>query len=115
MPVNCGNAVVQTVSLLPAHARPRPRVPAVGRCLVHVGCTARLRCTVSLGTGLSCLIDQCVAGQSPSRLGRDYLRGTALDSPIGHATGTARVSVDLLVEVIEPGAGLLHVRTGQSD
>ena len=55
MPVNCGNVVVQTVSLLPAHARSRPRVPAVGRCLVHVGCTARLRCTVSLGTGLSCL------------------------------------------------------------
>ena len=53
MPVNCGNAVVQTVSLLPAHARSRPRVPAAGRCLVHVGCTARLRCTVSLGTGLS--------------------------------------------------------------
>jgi hypothetical protein len=79
------------------------------------GCCSSVLYDCQLGTGLSYLVDQCVAVQSPSRLVRDYLPGTGLDCPVGHATGTPRVSVDLLVEAIEPGAGLLHVRTGQSD
>ena len=123
MPVNCGNAVVQTVSVLPAHARSRPRVPAVGRCLVHVGCTARLRCTVSLGTGLSGLSDLDVPGQSPLLVARECPRSTRLDPSIGHATGTRRLarvgddhrSVDLLLTMSIPGrnsTAATLVRTG---
>src|SRR5580704_7951877 len=95
MSVNCGNAVVRIVLLLPAHARSRPRAPAAGRCLVHVECTARLRCTVSLGTGLSCFAHYAVAGQSTSRVVREYPPMTTFVSSIAHATGARQVGCDV--------------------
>jgi hypothetical protein len=44
--------------------------------------------TVSLGTGLSCLVDHGVAGQAASEVVRGYPSGTAPDSVVGHAAGT---------------------------
>jgi hypothetical protein len=41
--------------------------------------------TVSLGTGLSCLSDRDVPGQSPSLVVRECPRSTRLDLSIGHA------------------------------
>ena len=49
-----------------------------------------IRRTVSLGTGLSCLSDRDVPGQSPSLVVRECPRSTRLDPSIGHATLGAR-------------------------
>lgn len=91
MSVNCDNAVRRTVSLLPAHARSRPRVPGAGRCLVHVGCTARLRRTASLGTGLSRPGDLDYQDQIPQTSTRECPPFAASARSIGHAAGTQTV------------------------
>ena len=44
--------------------------------------------TIRLGTGLSCLVDLYATVQAASEVVRGCPPGNALDSPVGHATGT---------------------------
>jgi hypothetical protein len=77
--------------------RPAPlldaKTPAFGKHVppwafsVGAGDGNRTR-TVSLGIGLSCLVDHRAAGGAASEVVRGYPSGTAPDSPVGHATGT---------------------------
>lgn len=46
--------------------------------------------TISLGTGLSYLVDHGAADQAASEVVRGYPSGTAPDSPVGHGTGTSQ-------------------------
>jgi hypothetical protein len=72
--------------------------------------------TVSLGTGLSCLADHCAADQMASEVVRKYPSDTALDSPVGHAAGTARPQAgDRLLTMSIPGrssSAAMLVRAG---
>ena len=56
--------------------------------LVHTWSADSQPRTISLGIGLSCLVDHRAAGGAASEVVREYPSGTAPDSPVGHATGT---------------------------
>jgi HNH endonuclease len=64
--------------------------------LVHTWSADSQPRTISLGTGLSCPADHRPAGQAASDVVRGYPPGTAPDSPVGHAAGTALATLAVL-------------------